>query len=130
MKEWNLLAKCLTSKQACAALNEYLCSHPSLHDEIENKTGTVFGIKNDNNQNPAMEEDSIDDSDIPSSVVVAESLSRLTLDMVQSDNQCVSQWEKDGESGGWVANDDQKDILAWNNAGERWGDDLPMQGTK
>ena len=77
------------------------------------------------------EEDSIDDSDIPSSVVIADSLGRSPSDMVQHDNQCIGQWEKDGESGKWVDNaNEHEDIWPWNNAGERWGDKLSMQGTE
>ena len=46
------------------------------------------------------EEDSIDDPDIPSGVVIADLLGRLPSDMVQSDNWCVDQWEKDGKGVG------------------------------
>ena len=46
------------------------------------------------------EEDSIDDSDIPLGVVIADSLGRSPSYMVQSDNQCVGQWEK--VAGGWL----------------------------
>ena len=35
VKDWNLSAMCLTSKAAQTALDEYLRTHPSLHDEIK-----------------------------------------------------------------------------------------------
>ena len=81
-----------------SALTKYLCSHPSLQNEILNKTGVVFGIEDDNDS--SMEDDSIDDSDVPSSVIVGEALgespSDLPADMVPSDNRVVGQWDKDG----------------------------------
>ena len=35
MKDWNLLAMCFTNKAAQTALDEYLCIHSCLHDEIK-----------------------------------------------------------------------------------------------
>jgi hypothetical protein len=46
--EWNLEAKCLTSKKATKGLIEYLCTHPGLHNEIEKHVGdigTVIDLK-------------------------------------------------------------------------------------
>ena len=45
--EWNISAQCLTSKEAHSTLKKCLFSHPNVHDEIENKTGTVFGVEDD-----------------------------------------------------------------------------------
>ena len=32
------------------------------------------------------------------------------------------------ESGRWIADNKHEDIWSWNNDGEKWGDELPMQG--
>lgn len=88
-----------------------------------------MGVEDDNAQAALMEEESIDDSDIPSGVLVSSQLGQpVTSDVLEGDGRCVSQWEKDPDSGGWVASGDHEDIWQWNEDGEQWGDDLPMRG--
>ena len=78
-----------------------------------------------------MENESVDDSDIPLEVIVSETLGRQISDVtvLQSHGRCVSHWEKNSESGRLVANDKNKDIWPWNNEGKKWGGKLPVQGT-
>ena len=45
-KDWNLSAMCLTSKAAQTALDEYLSTHPRLHDEIKERMGVAHGAEN------------------------------------------------------------------------------------
>ena len=45
VKDWNLSAMCLTSKAAQTALDEYLCPHPSLQNEIKGRMGVVHGAE-------------------------------------------------------------------------------------
>lgn len=74
-----------------------------------------------------MDEESINDSDIPSGAIVSAELGRPVTDLPEGNTMCVSQWEKDNDSGGWVANADHEEIWAWNDKGEQWGDKLPMR---
>jgi len=117
-KEWNLSAECLTSKKARAALNDYLCSHPHLHDEIEKRMGTVHGIE-------TMEsaDDSNDDTDVPSSAIIQDELGIAVFGADQA-SDCVVRTRKDAEHGGLVAADEDEDVWAFNN-GEKWGDEPP-----
>ena len=120
--EWNFLDDCLTSKKAHTALNEYLHGHANLREEIESQTGTVHGIEDVEAQTPSLE-DSCDDTDVPSSLVVQDALGIEVPDNV-FEQMCVRQARKDDEHGGFVADGDEENIWAWNN-GEKWGDNLP-----
>jgi hypothetical protein len=73
-KEWNFSGKCLTSKRAQTALNNYLRSHPQLRKEIEDRTGVVHGLEEPDAHNVAMEDDCPNDSDVPSSLVIQDVL--------------------------------------------------------
>jgi hypothetical protein len=114
---------CLTSKKAQSALNEYLCSHSELHDEIEKRTSTVHGTEDDHEKG----NDFNDDTDVPSSAVIRDQLG-IVISEGDSDaraSNCVVQTRKDRDHGGLVAADDEEDVWAWNN-GEKWGDEPPM----
>ena len=118
-KEWNLSAECLTSKKARTALNDYLCSHPHLHDEIENQMGTVHSIKTMGSTN-----DSNDDTDVPSSAIIQDALGIVVSGADQS-SDCIVRTRKDAEHGGFIAADEGENVWAFDD-GEKWGDDLPV----
>ena len=125
-KEWNFSGECLTSKKAQTALNNYLCSHPQLRKEIEDRTGVVHGLEELDARDVAMEDDCPDDSDVPSSLVIQEVLG-INISATEGDANMtethVSAARVD-ESGGLIAATEEEDIWAWNN-GERWGNELP-----
>ncbi|KAN0091452.1 hypothetical protein V8E55_005018, partial [Tylopilus felleus] len=88
VKDWNLSAKCLTSRAAQIALDEYLRTHPSLHDEIKNRTGVVYGIASVASEEvpPDELEDQVaaevdDDADVPSSAVIRDETTKLTQEL-------------------------------------------------
>jgi hypothetical protein len=105
------------------ALNEYLCSHTNLHEEIEAQTGTVHGIEDVESQTPSLE-DSYDDTDVPSSVVIRDALGVEVSGDNVFEQTCVQQAWKDDEHGSLIADGDKENIWAWNN-GEKWGNKLP-----
>ena len=77
---------------------------------------------------PPMEEpeDDCDNSDIPSSAVICDALG-IEISGVDVDGHiCVGSSKKDGEHGGLVADDENKDVWVWNN-GEKWGDKLTVE---
>ena len=84
-KEWNFSDNFLTSKKD-TAINQYLHSHTNLREEIKSQYRTVHGIKA---QTPSLE-DSYNDTDVPSSVVVQDALSMEVPDNVFK-QMCVRQ---------------------------------------
>ena len=118
-KEWNLSAKCLTSKKACVALNDYLHSHPHLHNEIKKWIGTVHGI-----ETMVSADDSNDDTDVPSSAIIQDALG-IAVSGEDQVSDCVVQTRKDAEHGGFVAANKDEDAWAFNNS-EKWSDELPV----
>jgi hypothetical protein len=64
------------NKKAHLALNEYLRSHPGLHDKIEKRMGTVHGIEDYHVQ----DNDCNDDTDVPSSAVIHDQLGIIILE--------------------------------------------------
>ena len=68
------MGKCLTSKKAQTALNNYLCSHPKLRKEIKDRTGVVHGPEETDAHDVAMVDDCHDNSYILSSLVIQEVL--------------------------------------------------------
>ena len=88
----------------------------------------MFVVEDDNAQAAWMEEESIGDSDLQSGILVSSQLGQpVTSDVLKGDGRCVSWWEKDPDSGIWVASGDHEDIWQWNDDDEQWGDDLPMR---
>jgi hypothetical protein len=61
---WNSSGEYLTSKKAQLALNDYLCKHLKLHDEIDKWTGVIQGPVY-----TAHAADCDDDTDVPLSIV-------------------------------------------------------------
>jgi hypothetical protein len=84
-KGWNFSGECLTSKKAQTALNEHLCTHPELRDEIEKRTGTIHI---EELRPPELPEHSmgecLDDSDIPSRLVIQHALG-ITISEAEGD---------------------------------------------
>ena len=117
-KEWNLSAECLTSKKAHAALNDYLRSHPHLHDEIKQWMGTVHGI-----EAMGSTDDSNDDTDVPSSAIIQDALG-IAVSGADQASDCVVWTRKDAEHGGLVAAEKDEDVWAFNN-GEKWSGEPP-----
>ena len=101
------------------ALNDYLCSHPGLRDEIEKRMGTVHGIEID-----SAGDDHNDDTDVPSSAIMQDALGVVVFSADQA-SDCVVGTRKDAEHGGLVAADEGEDVWAFNN-GEKWGDEPPI----
>ena len=126
-----LSGECLTSKKACTALNEYLRSHPNLHNKIERWTGTVEGIEEEETQAASMDGDCNDDMDISSSDVIHNALG-FRVSESESDpdtSRCVgyvSQVQRDHEHRALMAVGEEENVWAWNN-GEKWGDELPTE---
>ena len=119
------MGKCLTSKKVQTALNNYLCSHPQLRKEIEDRTGVVHGLKETDAHDVAMVDDCHDNSDILSSLVIQEVLGiniSATEDSTNMTAIHVSAARLD-ESGGLVTAIEEEDIWAWNN-GKKWGNEL------
>jgi hypothetical protein len=117
-KEWNFLDQCLTSKKVHMALNECLHSHANLQEEIESCTRTVHGIEDVEAQTPSSE-DSYDDTNVPSSVIIQNTLGIEVPDNV-FEQICVGKAQKDDKHGVFVADGDDENIWAWNN-GEKMG---------
>ncbi|KAF9218157.1 hypothetical protein BS17DRAFT_722119, partial [Gyrodon lividus] len=80
VKDWNLSATCLTSKAAQTALDEYLCTHPGLHDEIKEQMGVVYGVK-DLSQQDQVTDDADDDADVLSSAVIQDAFGLLNVEI-------------------------------------------------
>ncbi|KAF8123097.1 hypothetical protein EV363DRAFT_1180822, partial [Boletus edulis] len=112
VKQWNLSAKCLTSKAAQMALNDYLRTHPALHNEIKERTGVVHGLEDDQLDDSAGTVD--DDADVPSSVVIH---AALGLDVAEKSAEvdtvphCVDHAESDSEDLALVAAGEEENIL-------------------
>ena len=107
-------AKCLTSKAAQTALNDYLCTHPVLHDEIKSWTRVVHELK-DNQQNDNADVE--DDADVPSSAVIQVALG---LDVAEKSTEidtvlhCIDSTEWGLEDSLVTASEDE-DIWAYIN---------------
>lgn len=67
-------------------LNEYLCKHLKLRDKIKSRTGVIHGIKKSEDMaevpDASMDDDCFNDSDVPSSLVIQE-----TLDIMITESQ-------------------------------------------
>ena len=124
-KEWNFSGESLMSKKARAALNDYLHTHPKLRGEIENRMGVVQGIEEPEAQLQSMEGDCCDDSDIPTHLVIQETLGlTVSADLGAAPmDHCVLQVGQD-EDGNLVASNESENVWAYNN-GELWGDKAP-----
>lgn len=94
----------MTSKKARSALNDYLRSHPSLHDEIEKRMGVVQGVKT---VSESAEDDSYDDTDVPSSAIIEDALGIAVTGADVQVTDCIVQARKDDETGGLVAADEE-----------------------
>ncbi|KAJ3493456.1 hypothetical protein NLJ89_g11016 [Agrocybe chaxingu] len=115
-KNWSLSEQCLTSKEAQAALKEYLQKDPDLHNEIHACMGAVLGVEVEGRAplEADIDHDVVDDSDIPIEAVVRETLqenlelSTPTLSSVYT-VQTVVRTED-----GLVAGGDEEDVWAYN----------------
>ncbi|KAG6373162.1 hypothetical protein JVT61DRAFT_6779 [Boletus reticuloceps] len=104
----------LVQKAAQAALNEYLQTHSTLHDEIKNRTGVVHGSLEEVHIDTA---DADDDVDVPSSAMIRDTFGLQDADIPTDVNviaHCVESSEK-GTDNSLVATDDNKDIWAFIN---------------
>jgi hypothetical protein len=109
------------------ALNDYLCTHPKLRNEIKDRMGVVQGIEEPEAQLLSMEGDCCNDSDVPLHLVIQETLG---ITAVSADPEeaglpahCVMQVRQD-EDGNLVAGSESENVWAYNN-GELWGDKAP-----
>ena len=85
----------------------------------------MYGVEDEDLQDQFMDEDSPDDSDIPSAMVIHEALGVMVLDTQgMALSHCVSQAQRD-QNGGLVADTMEEDVWAYNN-GELWGNDPPQ----
>ena len=94
------------------ALNEYLHTHHTLHDEIKNKMGVVLGVEEV--QLDSAEAD--DDANVPLSAVIQDALG-LDIDNpadVDTISHCVESTEK-GPDDTLVAAGEDEDIWAYIN---------------
>ncbi|KAH0833099.1 hypothetical protein J3R83DRAFT_12092 [Lanmaoa asiatica] len=116
VKDWNLSAKCLTSKAARTALDEYLRTHPTLHDEIKNRTGVVYGVEEVPPEDQVTAEVD-DDADVPSSAVIRDAFNLQNAEIpaaVDVISHCVNRSEK-GPDDTLVAAGDDEDIWRYIN---------------
>ena len=90
---WNLSANCITSSAAQAALDVYLSACPTLHNEIKQCMGVVYGVKE-----MMSAESADDDTDVQSSAVIQDALglnnSEIPTDGVNVVSHCVETAEK------------------------------------
>ena len=77
------------------ALNDYLCTHPKLRDEIENQMGVVQGIEEPKIQLQSMEGDCCNDSDVPSHLVIQKALGLTVSTDPEEAVHCVLQVKQD-----------------------------------
>ena len=85
----------------------------------------MYGVEDEDLQDQFMDEDSPDDSDIPSAMVIHEALGVMVLDTQgMALSHCVLQAQRD-QNGGLVADTMEEDVWAYNN-GELWGNDPPQ----
>jgi hypothetical protein len=89
-KKLNFSGECLTSKKAQMALNNYLCTHPGLREEIEKRTGIIHGIEE---LDISMEEECPDDPDIPSRLIIQQALG-ITISETEG-NMKIMFWQPD-----------------------------------
>ena len=112
IKNWNLSAACLTSKATQAALNDYLQTHPTLHDKIKGWTGVVHGVEDVQLDDAA---DTDDDTDVLLSAVIEDALGLQNIPSdVNMTSHCVEYSEK-GVNNILVAAGDDEDIWAFIN---------------
>ncbi|KAF9218369.1 hypothetical protein BS17DRAFT_873587 [Gyrodon lividus] len=127
-KDWNLSATCLTSKAAQTALDEYLHTHPDLHDEIKERMGVVHGVK-DLSQQDEVTDDADDDADVLLSAVIQDAFGLLNVEIpaeVDAIPHCVATMEKGPDDELVAAGESEKRNgwnreNGWNNWMTKWG---------
>jgi hypothetical protein len=70
-----------------------------------------------------MEDESHNDTDMPSSAVVSDTLGVAVCETNRHAGHCVSHARKDSDHHRLVAATEEEDIWAWND-GKMWGDEL------
>ncbi|PBK85839.1 hypothetical protein ARMGADRAFT_1087111 [Armillaria gallica] len=104
-KEWCLSEACLTDRKTHKALNMYLTTHPEFQQEIENR---------------------MDDTDIPFESVVHDALG-LQVN-VGSQLYTISAADVAENDGELVAGNLEEDIWAFDDTGEKWGENGNITG--
>ncbi|KAI0692456.1 hypothetical protein BC835DRAFT_1416570 [Cytidiella melzeri] len=129
-KEWCLSEKCLTSKAARSALNDYLKCDPSLRDEIEARLGTVRGL-DDTQPSDENEIDHFvdDDSDVPLSAVINETVGQRVSEHTERAKFTVNSITRGDAGLGLVAAGPDEDVWQFDDEGQRWIDtgELPAE---
>ncbi|KIK74376.1 hypothetical protein PAXRUDRAFT_19942 [Paxillus rubicundulus Ve08.2h10] len=110
---WDLSAECLTSRRAQTALIDYLRTHSTLHKEIEDQMGVVYGLND--SESDYVTADADDDADVPLSAVIRDALGVAQIPAeVDSVPLCVGSTEK-GPHISLVAAGEYEDIWAFIN---------------
>lgn len=116
MKDRNLSAHCLTSREAYNALNCYLATHPALHDEIKKRMGVVHGVDivatADTEDLKAVNANVDDDADVPSSAVMQDAFNLSNGDIpagIDVVSHCVGSIER-GPDNSLMAVGESEDI--------------------
>ena len=99
-----------------------LCSHPDLHHEIKNHTGTVHGLEDKAVKAEYLKGGSPDDLDVHSSGVILIVFGTAPESGLTQDGgslKLVSQTQIDSKLGGAMATGSEGDVLAWNDMEEK-----------